>query len=44
MKKLLNRLRDVRAKLKIARELNFKDLENQLLEGSSGVYLRDNTF
>ena len=44
MKKLLNRLRDVRAKMKIARELNFTDLEKQLMEGSSGVYLRDNTF
>ncbi|XP_066929515.1 spatacsin-like [Clytia hemisphaerica] len=44
MKKLLTRLRDVRSKLKIARELNFTDVENKLLEGSSGVYLRDNTF
>ena len=44
MKKLLTRLRDVRTKLKIARELNFTDVEKKLLEGSSGVYLRDNTF
>jgi len=44
MKKLLTRLRDIRSKLKIARELNFTDVENKLLEGSSGVYLRDNTF
>jgi len=44
MKKLLHKLRDVRSKLKIARELNFTDIEKQLLEGSSGVYLRDHLF
>lgn len=44
MKKVLTRLKDVRTKIKIARELNFTDIERQIQEGAAGVYLRDHTF
>ncbi|XP_057317052.1 spatacsin-like [Hydractinia symbiolongicarpus] len=44
MKKLLNRITDIKTKLKIARELNFTEIENKLLQGSTGAYLRDHMF
>jgi len=44
MKKLLQKLQDVSTKVKIAKELNFHDIEKQILEGPSGAYLRDRMF
>jgi len=44
MKNLIGHIRDLKTKLKLARDLNFTDMEVQLLDGTPGAFLRDQVF
>ena len=35
---------DVRSKLKIAKELNLNDIEQQQMDGAMGAYVKDHIF
>lgn len=44
MRKFINMIPDVRSKLKIAKELNLNDIEQQLMDGAMGAYMKDHIF